>query len=550
MSSITLYADEECTLIAASGMVGAYKQIYGSSPIITTQNRDIVFDEQTVKVWHICNYYASTVERVDATTIPLNHTDSNVYQYFYITPVFRIGYKYTGSLHNYTVGAMKFEYNQSGNWILWGNTSDFLGGVYDVVGIQFRSGEVAKQNIYGTVLQIDSDNWLGIDLLLTTNQGALEVRRCSVAISKVEYFFDTAEVKPYKPNRGSKRRGGTGTGYYPNSTIPALPTASINTFFSSILGRGNGLTYYKLTDDSLNDLCEYLYDCSPSLKFRSSTYRDAIASVVAIPYSVPTQVSNTLGLVYLAEKSIAVSGGCDIVTSPLVEINFGEINLTEERIGYRNFADFIHTSAVLYLPCIGNINIDMSSFVGGILSLHGVIDVRTGNILYRLESRAEYDDVPVLYGHYNGNCGIPIPIGGANNGVSILGAISSIGTIGVGVATGNPLNIVGGVASLANQTMPTIDTAGAMHPNTAAMGTPVPVLQIRKHIMSAPDEYYELNGIPSDGTRDGVYEEGFADLENYSGYFKARDCKIEDLPYASDREKSEIIALLKGGVFL
>ena len=547
MSSITLYADEACTLISASGLVGAYKEIYGSSPIITTQNRDLIFDEQTVKVWHICNYYGSTLERIEATTFPLNHTDNNVYQYFYITPVFRLGYKFHGSLHNYTVGAMRFEYNQNGSWALWGNSSDYLGGVYDVVGIQFRFGEVAKQNIYGTILQINSNNWFGVDLLLTTNQGATEVRRCSLAISKVDYFFDTANVKPYKPKQGNQtKRAGTGTGYYPNNPIPAMPTNAINAAFSSVLGRGNGLTYYRFDGDCLEKLTEFLYDTTLTLKFRNSEYRDAVASLIFIPYNVTADVINSLQTIYLANKPIYPNSACNFITQPLREIDFGTVNLTADTVGYKTFADYTQTTATLYLPCYGAVNLDMHSIANGFLHLRGVIDVRNGNILYRLETQAQEDELPVLYGQYSGNCGIPVPVGGANAGVSILGAVSSIGTVATGIATGNPLSVVGGVSALATQTAPTIDKSGALQPAAAAYGTPVPVLQIMKKIMLAPPEWGEINGFLSAGTDENETNH----VSDFTGFFRAVSCDVSGISGATESEKLEIQNLLLSGVYL
>lgn len=550
MASITLYADEECTLIAGSGLVGAYKEIYGQSPIITTERRNFVFDEETVTVFHICSYYASTLEQVEATTIPLTHTDNNVYQYFYITPVFRIAYKFYGGLHNYSVGGIRFEYHMNGSWTTWGNTSDNLGGVYDVVGIQFRTGEIAKQNIYGTVLTIDSNNWLGIDLLLTTNQGATEVRRCSVAISKVDYFFDTANVKPYKPKQGNQtKRAGTGTGYYPNNPIPSLPTNAINDAFASVLGTGNGLTYYRFEGDCLEKLTEFLYDTTLTLKFRNSEYRDAVASLIYIPHNVVANVANSLRIIYLANKPIFPNSSCDFITRPLREVDFGTISLTADNIGFKTFADFIYTSATLYLPCYGAVNIDMNSIANGILHLRGVIDVRNGNILYRLETQAQEDELPVLYGQYSGNCGIPVPIGGANASISVLGAVSSIGTVATGLASSNPVTVANGLSTLAQQTMPSIDKSGALQPAAAAYGTPVPVLQIMKKIMLAPPQWGKINGYLSGG-RDSSTETEYTKLRDYSGFFRAAFCDVTGISGATDEEKLEIKTLLERGVWL
>lgn len=550
MASITLYADEECTLIAGSGLVGAYKQIYGSSPIITTERREMIFDEQPVTVFHICNYLGTTLEQGESTTIPLTHTDNDVYQYFYITPVFRIGYKYFGGLHNYSIGGIHFEYNQNGAWSSWGNSSSLYGGVYDVIGIQFRTGEIAKQYIYGTVLQINSNNWLGIDLITANNQGATVIYRCSVAISKVDYFFDTANTKPYKPKQGNQtKRAGTGTGYYPNNPIPALPTESINAAFSSVLGRGNGLTYYRFEGDCLETLTEFLYDTTLTLKFRNAEFRDAVASLIFIPYNVTADVINTKQIIYLANKPLFPNSSCNFITRPLREIDFGTISLTADNIGFKTFADYTHTTATLYLPCYGAVNLDMHSIANGILHLRAVIDVRNGNILYRLETQAQEDEMPVLYGQYSGSCGIPVPVGGANAGVSILGAVSSIGTVATGIATGNPMNIVGGVSALAQQTAPTIDKSGALQPAAAAYGTPVPVLQIMKKIMLAPPEWGEINGFLSAG-KDSHTDEQYTKLGDYSGFFRAADCDVSGISGATESEKQEIKALLQSGVYL
>ena len=112
MSSITLYADEECTLVAASGMMGAYKRIFGGSPIITTASQVRTFDGKEVTCFQIGNYNRSTLEISEATTIQLSVTDTNVYQYFYISPIARIAFKCIQSgTNDYNVGSIQFQYN-------------------------------------------------------------------------------------------------------------------------------------------------------------------------------------------------------------------------------------------------------------------------------------------------------------------------------------------------------------------------------------------------------------------------------------------------------
>ena len=549
MATFTVYSDAACSQVIGSGFVGEYFEIRGSTPFIVTHNQNRTIDEETVRFDQIQSFLESSVQSFsEATEIPIEPTPTKELQTIYFSPDTSYSFYCWGSGHAFYFESGSFAARFNGS--TWENvtaiSSQPYGPVYDVSGLCFRTGSGAHYD--GT--QYLPGSFFGVDFVSLSNQGQKEIRRCVIACSPENQVFIEGDLHPYKPPTGSKRRGGTGSGYYPNSVVPALPTGAINAALSSILGQGNGLTYYKLTGNSFTEITEYLYDCAPTLKFRNSVYRDAIASCILIPYNVNPDVTNTLGLVYLANKSIPVSGGCDIVTTPLKEINFGIVDLTAANIGFRNFADYIHTTAVLYLPCFGAVNIDMSAISGGILSLRGVLDVRNGNILYRLETRAEMDDTPVLYGQYTGQCGIPVPIGGANAQMSVMGAISSIGSIGVGIASGNPLNIVGGISSLASQTAPSIDISGAMQPLGAALGTPVPILQIRKHVMSAPPDYEEIHGLPSDATLDGVYDPDVKTLGDYQGFFRAAVVDVSGLSGATDQEKSEIEQLLKEGVFV
>lgn len=538
-------------MIAASGFIGEYRRIYGVVPSISTAALDRTYpDGTTVRQYQIANYNQSTVYGDEPTQIPLTITTTGTTQYLYFTPTARISFICYGSIGNCTVGNFTFEYD-FGDGFVWvaPAQSSFL-GIYKPKYIVLRTGEFAQFNNYGTIVTIDKNSWLGIDFVYDDSQGRETIYRCVVAISDYELYLDkTSDTKPYKPKTGNTtKRAGTGTGYYPNSRVPALPTNAINAAFASVLGVGNGLTYYKLTGDCLSAITEFLYDTTLTLKFRNSEYRDAIASLVFIPYNVQADRINTKRTIYLANRGIYPNDSCDFITTPLREIDFGEINLTAETVGYKTFADFTLTTATLYLPCYGAVNLDMHSIANGILHLRAVIDVRNGNILYRLETQSGVDDLPVLYGQYSGNCGIPVPVGGANAGATLLGAVSSIGTVATGIATGNPLSVVGGVSALAQQTAPTIDKSGALQPAAAAYGTPVPVLQIMKKIMLAPPspDYTPINGYLSGG-KDGETE---YTLSDFTGYFRAAACDVSGIDGATEQEKQQIKNLLETGVYL
>lgn len=545
MSTITVYLDSECTLIAGSGIVGEYREIYGTTPTIHNYRTEHTFDGKTVDLWALYRYNKSTIEQGDILTIPITPTQTKTTQYLYFSPVARLTFEWYRYSNYWVFGHARMQYNFGSGFETWGGYSDNIIQTGEPIGLRFRAGSTAR---YDNNITINSKNYFGIDVIYKQQGGTGEAQyRAYVVISESDYFFTNPDSKPYKPKTGNTtKRAGTGTGYYPNNRIPALPTNAINAAFSNVLGVGDGLTYYKLTGDCLTAITEFLYDTTLTMKFRNSEYRDAIASLVFIPYNVQADRINTKRIIYLANRGIYPNDSCDFITTPLREIDFGEINLTAETVGYKTFADFTLTTATLYLPCYGAVNLDMHSIANGILHLRAVIDVRNGNILYRLETQSGVDDLPVLYGQYSGNCGIPVPVGGANAGATLLGAVSSIGTVATGIATGNPLSIVGGVSALAQQTAPTIDKSGALQPAAAAYGTPVPVLQIMKKIMLAPPEWGTVNGFLSGG-KDGETE---YTLSDFTGYFRAAACDVSGIDGATEQEKQQIKNLLETGVYL
>ena len=548
MATFTAYADAACTQVIGSGFVGEYFEIYGRQPSINVHEQTRTIDDKTVRFDQIQGFAESSVQNYsEATEIPITPTATKELQTIYFTPDTKYSFYCWGSAHAYYFQSGSFAARFDGH--TWENVTaisdNTYGTYYDVSGLCFRTGSGAHYDSSSFI----AGQFFGVDFVSITAQGEKSTFRCVIACSPQSKVFIESDAQPYKPSAGSKRRGGTGSGYYPNSVLPALPTASINTAFANVLGVGNGLTYYKLTGDCLEKITEFLYDTVLNLKFRNSQFRDAIASMIFIPYNVDADQTNTLKTIYLASKPIYPNDSCDFILRPLREIDFGSVSLTAGNIGFKGYADYVHTTAVLYLPCFGAVNIDMSALANGMILLRAVIDVRNGNILYRVETQGEEDETPVLYGQYAGSCGIPVPIGGANNSPAILGAVSSIGTVAVGLATGNPLNLIGGISGLASQSAPDIDTSGAVQPACAALGTPVPVLQIRKHILSAPPLFEEIAGIPSDGSTDGEYSADIHKLSDYSGFLQCSWADVSGLD-CTDSEKAEIEQLLREGVYL
>lgn len=555
MSTVTLYRDEECKDVIGSGFVGEYKTIYGYTPSVVVTATDIKFpdDETATAVYYLRDFGLSTInDKSESSDFNLDVTEeSGHYDYAYFSSIFRMKYRIgKEGGHQYYSEFGPFQYLDNGQWKNIGSGNpEGQGNMYDPPIVSFRTLKTGAKYRIGTYphysdVVIDSENFIGVDITyVEIGQPSKTTRRCFIAVSRADKLFIAPDPEPYKPQTGNRGKKSTGTGYYPNSVIPNLPTAALNDALDSVLGRGSGLTYYKLTGSALEEVTECMY-----MPFNLNKHRpEAFASCILIPCAVNTE-QNTRNIVYLADKSITINRGgtCNFVTRPLHEIDFGEINLTAENIGYTDFADITHTSAVLYLPCVGGINIDLAFMQGGQLKLEAVIDARNGNILYRLLSRASEDDLYVLYGQYSGNCGMPLAICGGSTG-DIIGTVRGISSTMAGALSGNPLSFVAAGLGLASSiTASVVDKSNLIQPACGVYGTNKPFLIISKAIKLAPPKYEEIIGRCSAGyDEDEKYLFG-----NFigTGFFQASACHTDSVG-ATNKECEEIERLLLEGVF-
>lgn len=552
---ISVYRDEDCTDLLGSGIVGEYRALIYAGVNAWDSSSTFTLDGKTYPVRQIWDYNQSTVDpNSEPTKIQMDDIHDSNYHYLYLTPNLRIRYKMNrNSIHNYYLYWHSWQW-KSPTTNEWVNLSAWrespISQMYGPPEISFRTAKTAQNasQVY--------ENYLCIDVTYKDQTGQSTINeRASFGFSTFDVLYGVGyESSKYKPKTGNtSRRAGTGTGYYPNGRIPDMPVNAINNLFETVLGRGNGLTYYKLVGDGLEKITDFIYDGLVTIANRTVVFRDAICSVVAIPYNITANVVNTQNRIYIASRGVDPNSQCDIITRPIKIINFGTINLTPSNWGYKNFADIKNTSATLYLPCYGAVNIDMASIANGILTLEGVLDCRNGNLLYRLLTQASEDDVPTLYGQYSGNCGLPIPIGGSNSQVSLLGVASGVAQVAHGAVSfsaGQDVqgiqSVLSGVKRVANEFVPTIDKSGVMQPSVSAYGTPVPVLQIQKHIMLMPPNWAHLHGYISAGLDD---DEAYKLSDFSSGLFIAEDVKCDDLNLTRG-EQEELIRLLKEGVYL
>lgn len=570
MSAISLYSNKECTETYAIVNAGEYALFKGFN-MAEDNTGTYEIDGETITLAVAYYMLGSRLEDFPVPTdftLPMTDSLQNQIGYIYFTPNFRISYKYingdTVAIRRFGFGGYEYDFGDGQGFKHLTSTPEGynLQPTYIVAGkeplrIIMATSDTAVIERGGVPYTLEQSQFISFNVTMIDNTGSEWTYNGWAGISNFDDLTFNREAKPYKPKTGNRVRGGTGTGYYPNSEIPKLPTDAINNAFASILGRGNGLTYYEMNGDCLEKVTEILYNNGIVTKIRGDAYRDAVASLIFVPVQVPAshKESNSLGTIYLANITATPNSSCDFIVKPLVEIDFGEVDLRAENIGFGNYGDYVYTNAVLYLPCFGNVDVDMTTIARGVIHIRGVIDVRNGDIVYRVETRADEDETYVLLGHYNGNCGLVVPVGGSNAQIDVIGALTGIGmTIGGAVSGDIPVTLAGALKATGSVlSYNHVSSSGAMRPAGACLSTPVPILQIQKHILLSPINWTKLHGETSAGNNipaDVDVENAVQSLSDFSGFVRCSQVNVSGITRLNQSEKDELVRLLKEGVFV
>lgn len=386
-------------------------------------------------------------------------------------------------------------------------------------------------------------------------------------IATANVFYPVRDVPGYKPTK-NVRKGGNGSGTLPRGTIPQLGAVSLNRMLLSLCqGYGDGLTWYKLEGDALSQVTKWLYPHVPFDSNRTAARREAFVSLVCIPVNVPT-VGNSHNCVYLADKTVDMEGTA-VANFPkelILQFPFGRFDL--KTYLQNSFVDVVYTEYSLYLPGYGIVDIDSTACCQGYIRIEAALDVRNGNILYRVITNADGDSDEVIWGHYSGNIGCKVPVSGSSSMSDALGIVSNIGQgltqgvmgagyISMGDASRGAAAIsqgIGGIASaLYNATVqvPHVDKANLLDVNIAGCATVAPRLIVTQNRVNIPDGYTELIGVPSTGCADGDGNPIDTILDNVQGFVKVEKICLDDFSDNMTKgELEELRSLLKGGVWV
>lgn len=322
-------------------------------------------------------------------------------------------------------------------------------------------------------------------------------------------------------------------GSYILATLSGPASEAINNSFSVLYGMESGslgaLAQEFNSPDALTAIRQYFDNPTETIVFCRWLPRNLIGGPTRI---VPVKFGDY-------ESS---------VTGTLIEDNYateiGDIAIPWQKSDFRNYEPY--SSAILYLPGVGNVSIPLSSLAGlDILSIQCVMDYVTNQIHYQVADGTGAN----IIGTYSGSVGVDIPISAIQSG-NVGGILAGIGGIagGIGaVATGGmslgaAAAISGGlyaagVSSLSQNIRATGSFSGGY--NVKAGGTTIHLEIFRNQSVQEPSEYVDTIGNPCMKTRN---------ISGLSGY-----CQTEDFQVSGnmlDTEKSEINNLMNGGVYI
>lgn len=318
------------------------------------------------------------------------------------------------------------------------------------------------------------------------------------------------------------------------------------------------------TDQELNELAHYLwtddyYDSSVKWGLKPM---DSIITFGVVPFDVTTESLSTN--LHLCGQEVRLNGSPIQMFKVKDQWNLFEMgSVYVQGHNYDNiaaFSDYDRTKVIMYIPCIGFVNLVATDVLGKWVTLQYWVDVFSGQIIaevYCNKHKNESDNGYDLRYTFTGNCFTNFPLTEANyaqyyqqkakTGLNMVGDI--VGNITSAIT--NPLNAPGAVVDTISSIFDGVNNLTSLAPEVARSGSIENALAIMNYeqpfiITVSPQPYFGTNFI------------------KYYGYNTMSNYKINNLPKgftqiarvndntvkATDTEKQMIESILKDGFFL
>lgn len=365
---------------------------------------------------------------------------------------------------------------------------------------------------YGIVSKMDS----GYLFRTVTNNNVKSLWNGSASDSND--FFDV--------NGGASTIGGGG-GDFDNTSqpvdFPELPSISaVDSGF---------ITLYNPTLAQLQELSAFMWSNNfvDNLIKLWADPMETILNLSLVPVNIPSSVNRD---VVVGNVSTGINMGQ--ADSQFMYVDCGSINVNEYWGAYLDYSPYTKLSIVL--PYVGTHQLNIDECMGKSVHVKYIIDILSGACVAFVKCGKS-----VLYS-FSGNCATNIPVTSANYSRTMQAILSGVTSTVGGAVTGNPVGIASGVGSVAGAIAtckPSIERSGSLGGNVGLLAHQYPYLILERPRQCVPEKQNEYSGYPSFITES---------LANISGFTVVDRINLKNINI-TEQEKSELIEILKGGVY-
>lgn len=344
---------------------------------------------------------------------------------------------------------------------------------------------------------------------------------------------------PYSPG-GTSTTDPTSTGDF-DAESDAIEADAITTLSPVDAGF---IVLYAVDRTNIRTFVNYLFTGADltNIKKLWASPRESIVCLNYFPFT-PSGAALTPSDIMFAAGDSGADGR--LITKQYEELDFGSVTLNEY---YGSCLDYSpQTTVQLILPFTsGSVDLDPDEFMGKTIGVKCRVDVYTGAALYLID-----DGTSVLL---QVPCTLANPLPwSASDYSSLISSLAGVVATGVGAliaigtgGTGTPaaLAIAGAAtANIASNVMGAklhYQHGGAGGTGTGMFGIQKPYLIIKRPRQCLPADNNKFQGYPTMAT---------FRMGTLSGFTKVHQIHL-DIPQATDAERKELEAILKGGVWI
>lgn len=346
--------------------------------------------------------------------------------------------------------------------------------------------------------------------------------------------FPGSVIGEQEPAGGDDTSGtGGGNGNYDDSSdpidFPSLPTGGALTS-----GMIKGFVISSATLVALQNKLWNMnfFDITTQFQKLVTQPLDCLISL----HCLPVTPANSEQLTRIKLGSFDTEVDSILITNQYLEVDGGQFTLGEYWGSALDYSPY--TKAEIYIPFCGIRQIKIDDIQNVTMHLKYHVDVLTGDLVAFLKCGQS-----VMY-QWTGSCISHIPCTSYGNERLIKGGMTAVGSIGVGLVSGNAAAAAGGVISAATNTVmqkDTVQRSGDMTGSNGLLADFNAYLILHRPKQSLAKNYNKFKGYPSNITMK---------LSDLKGYTEVEHIHLNGIAGATDSELNEISDLLKSGVII